>query len=156
METFWILFVSGILVSILSLLLSDGKKPNGAFRFLCSLFLIFVLLSPLSSLLSSLSSLPDFLEDGSEVLEKRYREEASGYADQASREWTASALSSLLERDFSIPSGELRVVMEWTEGGRSPSRVVLILSGSAKWKNPAPMEDYVRNLLNCECVSAVE
>lgn len=77
--------------------------------------------------------------------------------ESASRSYFAQSLTQMLEQRFSIPAGEIRCTVRWQQDEElRPDRVTLVLSGSAIWKNPAEMEEFVTGLLGCECVTAIE
>ncbi|MBQ8432209.1 MAG: hypothetical protein IJX28_04930 [Clostridia bacterium] len=145
-------------------LLRPGKEkttPGNPVKILCSLLLLCALASPLTSLLSRLvqwkeqgvqSLLPDVTtsQPPAQALEQAL--------EQTSKAYFTQLLTQTLENEFSIPTGQVRCTVEWTEtdGSLRPSRVTVILSGSAVWKDPHAMEDFVSMLLNCECQSAIE
>lgn len=128
-------------------------------RFLASLLFLCVLAAPLPKAIVSLSQL---IEDGLPQISLQPTEDAKQQLqetlDAASGAYLAQALTELLEREFSIPSGEARCRITWREEGeqRLPERVTVILSGSAIWIAPAPIEKRVSELLGCECVTAIE
>lgn len=142
------------------LLPSSGRGGLGRYAgLLISLLLIVCLISPVKTLLEGLLSIADGeismttpLPSDKEELQK----ELQNALDESSRIYFAGMLSMTLEREFSIPAGEVEAVILWNEVGNAPASVTLLLSGSAVWKNPAPMEAYVSELLDCPCTSAVK
>ena len=95
---------------------------------------------------------------GSETDSSDYTAQMEEAVQSASKTYFAQSLTQMLEQRFSITPGEVRCSIQWAEGddGMQPLKITLILSGSAIWKNPADMEEFVTGLLGCECVTAIE
>ena len=91
-------------------------------------------------------------------LENHYSQELQNALDDASKDYFEDMLTLTICQEFNVSEDNLRLRVEWDGEGESlrPHKVTLILSGSAIWKNPAKMEEYVSSLLNCDCVSAIE
>lgn len=128
-------------------------------RFLASLLFLWVLISPLPKAITSLSrimesGLPQFSLQPSE----EEAQQLQNALDAATGTYFAQTLTELLEREFSISEGEVRCRVSWREedGKQLPDRVTVILSGSAIWIDPAPIEKRVEALLGCQCVTAIE
>ena len=149
---------AALTVAVVNLLAPESYAK--IIRLISSLLLICVLISPLPSAIKKLADLPDQLEDLSNSASESspYKEQMEEALNQSSRAYFAQALTQMLEARFEISTGEVRVVIRWTEQDDStrPERVTVILSGSAKWKNPSEIEEFVSGLLGCDCVSAIE
>ena len=68
-----------------------------------------------------------------------------------------SGLAVLLSDRFGVPEGECEV-RAFAEGGGDDaylSKVVIELSGGSIFKNPYEIEDYVSELLDCECAVTI-
>ena len=130
-------------------------------KLLTSLFLLCVILSPLTDLVGSLrdrfenSLLPDGEVDSQA---DSYKEQMEQSLQNASSAYFVRLLTELLEERFEISQGDLVCAVQWKQEGDalSPTHVTLILSGSAIWKDPRVMEDFVEELLGCTCNSAIE
>ena len=148
---------AGLLSAMVGLLAPAATQKH--LKLVSSLLLVCVLVAPLPRALQALQGLSDELtNDADGSLTTDYEKELQQALQTASGSYFAEALTTLLCNRFSIPAGELRCAVRWVEDGDAlrPLSVTLILSGSAIWKNPAEMEDFVTQLLGCECVSAIE
>ena len=130
-------------------------------KLLSALLLVCVLAAPIKSGIEGLRGLLDGshpLPDLSDPPKDAYRDQMNEALDQASTSYFADMLTQMLETQFSIQTGDLRCQVDWVrrEDRLSPSRVTVILSGKAIWKDPAEIERFVSELLDCECVSAIE
>ena len=162
-EYFLSLFLAAILIALVGIL-SPGKPSGGIgkhLRLLSSLFLLCVLLSPVTAAmdgirdwLNSDGTLPDL----GDTEENGYGELASNALDEASREYFSQMLAHTLSEEFSISPNDLRCRVEWelTEGNARPTRVTVLLSGSAVWRDPAPLQNAVQTLLGCPCDVAID
>ncbi len=127
-------------------------------RLLSNLLFVCILMAPLPRLLSEGEALWERLEEELQISSESREEELEQALQSSSKTYFAQTLTHLLEQEFSIPSGELRCAVTWAEeeGQLIPTRVTVILSGSAIWKDPNQIEATVAALLGCECVTAVE
>lgn len=141
--------------------LGEGGGLSRHLRLLTSLFLIIVIILPLGDALGAIEgvldgglSLPEI--DGSS--EEEYRKELDEALASSSKTYFAALLIEKLEEEFSIPTGEVRCAIRWSEDEKEarPERISVILSGSAIWKDPAGIEAFVREQVGCECVTAIE
>ena len=146
----------------LTLSLTLSLLPERSVRFvrlLANLLFVCILIAPLPRLLAEGESLWEQLEEELLPPSESREEELEQALQASSKTYFAQNLTRLLEQEFSIPSGELRCAVEWSdevEGQWVPVRVTVILSGSAIWKDPDQIEATVAALLGCECVTAVE
>ena len=154
---------ASLVVSMLNLLSPRGTADGIAkhIRLLSSLFLICVLVSPVKELIVSMQELANG-EHNLSILDSVSREEQESLLEStlnaASQAYFLESLTQLLEKEFSIQTGEIRCAAQWTtvESTLTPSKITVVLSGTAKWKNPVRIEEYVEELLSCECVTAIE
>ena len=157
---FSLLTLSLAVMTLGVLLPSSGRSGAGRYAgLLISLLLIACLISPVKTLLEGLLSIADGeigVTSPSQNDREELQKELQDALDESSQTYFAGMLSMAIEREFSIPAGEVEAVILWNEAGSAPASVTLLLSGSAVWKNPAPMEAYVSELLNCPCTSAVK
>jgi len=157
-------YLLSLLGASLTIALVGILSPNATskhLKWLCSLFFVCVLIAPLPRLLEwamengeRLSS--PSIGDSSTVTD--YQKQMEEAVNSASRSYFAQTLTQMLEQRFDVTPGEVRCLIVWEEEGEQlrPQKITLILSGSAIWKNPAELEDFVTNLLGCDCVSAIE
>ena len=164
MKEYVISLLSAALVAALIGVLAPTGEGGGLsrhLRLLTSLFLITVIILPLGD---AMGTIEGFL-DGSVTLpeiggstEEDYRKELDEALASSSKAYFATLLIEKLEEEFTIPEGEVRCAIRWSEdaGEARPERISVILSGSAIWKDPASIEAFVRDLVGCECVTAIE
>ncbi len=157
------LIAAALVAALVGILSPDGERGGIAkhLKLLTSLFLICVLISPLHSVLTGLKdlangnlSLPNF-DVGTE---DDYRQQMDAALDGATESYVSDMLTQTLESQFSITTGDVSCRVEWAREGETlkPTRVTVILSGKAIWKDPKPIEDFVSELLGCECRTAIE
>ena len=159
MQTYLLSLLGGALAAALvGILAPEGASRH--IRLVSSLFLICVLVAPLPKAIGSVSSWFEELEEAADAGESGgddYAAQLEAAMESASRSYFAQSLTQMLEQRFSIPAGEIRCTVRWQQDEElRPERVTLVLSGSAIWKNPAEMEEFVTGLLGCECVTAIE
>ncbi len=159
MQTYLLSLLGGALAAALvGILAPEGASRH--IRLVSSLFLICVLVAPLPKAIGSVSSWFEELEEAADAGESGggdYAAQLEAAMESASRSYFAQSLTQMLEQRFSIPAGEVRCTVRWQQDEElRPERVTLVLSGSAIWKNPAEMEEFVTGLLGCECVTAIE
>lgn len=155
------MLAASLVATLLSLLSPDGERGGVAkhTRLLTSLFLVCVMIAPLKGAISALQNwqsgdltLP-WLEN---VEENDYQEDMQEALDTASRDYFTKMLTQTLEQKFLMDVGDVRCAVHWSDGGSSPEKVTVILSGSAIWKNPKEIQSFVTSLLSCECAVAIE
>ncbi|MBR2721483.1 MAG: hypothetical protein IKB75_01745 [Clostridia bacterium] len=152
------ILVATLLISILRILSPEGESVFSHYKLLTSLFLLCILLAPAASALDALhgvieGELPFPWEQEDEKSD--YVERWEGIKDDASRDYITQLLTRTLEEQCSVPTGEIRCVIDWGEDG-TPWRATVFLTGSAIWKDPKVMEALVEELLGCPCQSAIE
>ena len=157
-EYFFSLFLAAALIALVGIL-APGKASGGIakhLRLLSSLFLLCVLISPISS---ALDSIFEWLQNGEappfseESPQPDYGEIASDALDEASRAYFAQMLALTISEEFSVSPEELHCTVTWEirDGTPTPSRVTLLLSGKAIWRDPTPFKNAVQALLGCPC-----
>ncbi|MBQ8311213.1 MAG: hypothetical protein IJX80_09415 [Clostridia bacterium] len=164
MSTYLISLIAAAMVAALIGILSpDGERGGIAkhMRFLVSLFLLCVLIAPLRETIGILSDFANGKSESPEIgeIEKQdYQKEMENAMSASSKAYLVQLLTQALEKNFSIESGNVRCSVRWTDadGTLSPTRVTVILSESAIWSDPEPIERFVTELLGCECVTAIE
>lgn len=146
-----------LLATLLNLLTSQGEKGGIArlMRLLTSLFLICLLISPLSGATEALEQLlrADFTlwEDKQEEYDSQMQE----LLDSASKDYIVQMLTKQLEECFQITAGQVEVRLEWKKDGTAPSKATVILKDAAIWKNPRELQAFVEELLGCPCDTAI-
>lgn len=155
------LLAASLVAAIVGILSPSGEGGGIAkhLRLVCALFLLCALLSPLPSVLELLKDLSDgnLSFPGIETdMEEDYRDRLEGALDESARTYVQQMLTESIEEKFSISRGEVKLQIQWDDKGERPTRVTVLLSGGAIWKNPHEISNFVSTLLKCECVCAIE
>lgn len=141
--------VAAVVISVLLAAAPSGMKDH--LRALCALGMICLVCMPLSGLLHALSlGTLEVPEDW----EQSAAEQETGY-EQFSKQVLCGQLKLLLEQELGISQSEVQVYAEW-DTEQTLTCVTLVLSGKAIWQDPAPIRDYVQELLGCPCIIAIE
>lgn len=151
------LFGASLTIALVDLLAPANSQK--LLKLLSALLFLCVLAAPLPALMEDLGALSgEGLLTTPPSASEEMTEQMNQALQSASKTYFVQSLTALLEREFSIPAGELRCVVLWEEDNDQliPQRVTVILSGSAIWKDPDPIEKTVSSLLGCECVTAIE
>lgn len=147
---------SALILSLVSILMPNNAQTS--VKLISALFFLCVLIAPFPKWIRAI---PDYIESLSSIQNQEstddYHQQANELLNGASKTYVAQMLTEYLEQQFSIPSGEVRCLIQWDDGDAPrPTKITVILSGSAIWKDPAPIETAVVELLDCECVTAIE
>ena len=163
MKEYLLALLAASLCAMLIGLLSPHGEGGGLgahVKLLLALFLICVLVTPLSEAVGTVrdwlaGDLP-FLE--AEENEEDYREQLESSLTESSKGYFVQRLTETLRQKFSLENGTVRCVVQWNEGESDirPTRVTVLLSGSGIWKDPHAIREFTEELLQCECVVAVE
>ena len=137
----------GVVIALCCAILPESVAKHA--KLLCSLCVICILCAPILELADAIADgeweLPLLPEDSFE--QEADKEQAY---DQLAQRLLVGQLQVLLERDLELPPEQCRIYVSWGEDG-AVSLVSLVLSGKAIWRDPAPIEGYVEQLLGCEC-----
>ena len=155
------IFATALLITVVDILApANACGLSKHLKLVLSLVFVCVLISPTVTLAERLLAFSngDWELEIEGDLKDHYSQELQNALDDASKDYFEDMLTLTISQEFDILEDNLRVIVEWDGVGESlrPHKVTLILSGSAIWKNPAKMEEYVSSLLNCDCVSAIE
>ena len=157
---FFSLISASFVVAIVGILAPNAKNAK-VLRLLTSLFLVCILVLPFRTFIKEFAS---FLRGDIPLLESETdaelnaEEQFQRSVNDASKTYFTQSLTHLIEEKFSIKTGNVSCKVRWEEGEDSPvpAGVVVLLSGSAIWKNTAEIEEYITDLLNCPCNAAIE
>lgn len=139
----------------------EGGGMEKHLRLICALFLICVLISPLSGAIDQIREMFDGIHEIPGIgntAQDGYREQMQQAADAASRQYFSDMLTQTLEQKFSIAMGDVRCSVAWdtVNGTLQPTQVTVLLSGRAIWMSPREIESFVSDLLGCICTVAIE
>ncbi len=155
--------VASLLAAMVNLLAPDGRGGGISkhLKFLTSLFLVCVLIVPIKDAIDGLYKLAngEITLPWLDVTDKDdYTDRTEDALDSASEAYFTQMLTQNLVSRFSLSADDLRCDVTWEEEGeeRRPARVRVILSGKALWQDPHAIEDYIRDLLGCDCITAIE
>ena len=159
-ETVIALFLSVLGLSIISMLAPGEGK---GIRLVVGLCVIVALLVPLKNLaadfsadtLLSLSPYPD-RENGEE--ESQYRAELASVLQEAGKAGLESEVASRLSAQFGMDRADFRVHVDTVSvnGELRTEKIVVLLSGSAVFKDPHAISAYVEEWVGCQCAVALE
>ena len=133
-------------------------------KFIGALCLICILIKPTTELLDALDSFGDngfsgIIDDESKLYDK-YEEIYQNYLDGGYGENIGDAVKDSLYERFQIEKKHCRILTEFADrngdGIREPKKITVILSGSAKFKEPESIKCFVSELFDCEAVVAIE
>ena len=164
MKNYLLTLIAASLVAVLIGILSpDGERGGIAkhMKLLTSLFLVCVLISPLQSGIVGLQKLMNgelSLPELDSTQQEDHLQQMEDILNGASVNYFCDMLTETLEQNFSIENGSVRCLVEWEQTGETltPTRVTVVLSGKAIWKDPRQIEAFVSELLGCDCVTAIE
>ena len=156
------IFATALLITVADILApaGSGSGLSRHLKLVTSLVFVCILISPTVSFVERIREFAngnwEFDIEGD--VKDHYSSELQDALDNTSKEYFEEMLKETLCKEFEIVEDDLRVHVEWAGEGENlrPTKVTVILSGKAIWKNPAKIEEYVSSLLNCDCVSAIE
>ena len=138
----------------------SGGGLSGHVKLLLSLFLVCVLVTPLGEAANEIRDWlsGDFPFFDTEEKEENYREQLENSLTDASKGYFIQMLTQTLREKFSLEDGTVRCMVEWSHDSNepTPARVTVLLSGKSIWKDPHAIKDYTEDLLQCECIVAIE
>lgn len=147
------LFGASLTVALVDLLVPERGKRT--VRFLSALFLLCVLAAPLPNAFRAVRdyTLPNAAQDARAEYESRMQDAM----DSASRTYFAQTLTDLIAEQFDLTEGTVRCAIVWqSDAGAVPKQITVLLSGKAIWQDPTPIEEFVRDLIGCDCITAIE
>ena len=156
------IFATAILITVVDILAPTGTGGGLSrhLKLVTSLVFVCILISPTVSLAQRIREFANgnWEFDIEEDMEDHYSSQLQDALDNASRDYFEGMLKQTLCEQFAIVEDDLRLRVDWIGDGENlrPTKVTIILSGKAIWKNPEKIEEYVSSLLNCDCVSAIE
>ena len=155
------IFATALLITVVDILApANAGGVSKHLKLVLSLVFVCVLISPTLTLAEGLLAFSngDWELEIEGDLENHYSQELQNALDDASKDYFEDMLTLTICQEFNVSEDTLRLHVEWDGEGENlrPHKVTLILSGSAIWKNPAKMEEYVSSLLGCDCMSAIE
>ena len=164
MEAYIISLLStSLAIALVSILTPEGTAGGIAkhVRLLSSLLLLSILTVPIGNCIKELQKIAngDFSILGMEIPnENDVQNDLQATLDETSKRYVLQSLTQRLEEEFAIDTGDIRCVAVWENQDQKavPIRVTVLLSGSAIWKDPKPIEAFVSNLLGCDCITALE
>ena len=163
MKAYLLSLVSAALVAALVNILTPNGERGGIAahqKLITSLFLVCVLIAPAESAIKAIRSLAD--GDLSELLpidspsQKDYEEQMNDALNASSERYFTQMLTQTVCEAFAIPTDEIRCTVSWDKTENTPTRVTVILSGASIWKDPHAIARFVKELLGCECITAIE
>lgn len=158
------MLTAAIVLAFVNILTPNGIRGGIASyqRLLTALLLVCILISPLSDALQWIKdaangSLSFPMLEGFEG-ETDYSDQMNNALDASSKSYFTQMLTQTLSQHFSLAKEDMRCLVSWSDdpSESAPVSVTVILSGRAIWHDPQKIEAYVRNLLGCECITAID
>lgn len=136
------------------------KRVEKHMKLIVTLCVVCVMIQPFASVVSALyglssSDLPFYAGEESR---EEYESIMRNTVLSAGRENLEQGIRKILYEKFEIPYNECRVSanVEYADEKMTVKRVTLVLNGSSIWRDPYEIEEYISELLGCECVTAIE
>lgn len=144
------LAAASVLISLICALTPSSAAQH--VKLLCSLCVICLLCAPLGEAIRA-------VKEGELALPPEWTEPPAEESEQdgnrVAESLLAGQLQDLLQKEFALDPGECSIYAEWSDAGRV-TRVTLVLSGKAIWRDPDPIKEYVQELLGCPCVVVLD
>lgn len=144
------LAAASVLISLICALAPSSAAQH--VKLLCSLCVICLLCAPLGEAICA-------VKEGELALPPEWTElpaeESEQDRNQVAESLLAGQLQDLLQKEFALDPGECSIYAEWSDAGKV-TRVTLVLSGKAIWRNPDPIKAYVQGLMGCPCVVVLD
>lgn len=155
----WVSLIIGLVELVSPRIEGTGKyiKYIGCICVLC------VIASPLSNVIKSSgefsSDLKEELMEGQDSdAKKDYESILKEYLTEHSIDKLKKRIKDTLEQNYSIPSGESRIVIHTgiDDGELKLEKTQIFLSGGSIFRNPYTIEEYFADMLGCPCEVAIE
>jgi len=144
------LAAASVLISLICALVPSSSTQH--VKLLCSLCVICLLCAPLGKLMRA-------VKDGELDLPPEWTEppaeESEQDMSQVAESLLAGQLQDLLQKEFALAPTECRIYSEWSDAGKV-TKITLVLSGKAIWRDPDPIKAYVQGLMGCPCVVVLD
>lgn len=146
-----LLFGTALAAGIAELLLPTSEEGGTGklFRFLISLAVLLIVLSPFLRFLRSGAGMPDVGDMMEETRLEEYEQIFSDAVQAQSKEELEAGLRRFLETEFQISPQNVQISTRFDAAGALVG-VDLRLSGTALLKDPAVIEKALREKLNCK------
>jgi hypothetical protein len=150
------LIIAALLVGLLGALVPEGE--GGGLRryvtFIGCLCVLILLISPVTHMLGFMSELSDGDIDISfDTQDGQYEQQFKQYITSLGEDSITAELTRVICEKFDISEQECHVKIDTYDanGEMAIGRVTVILSGKAIFRDPYEIEQYVNELLGCEC-----
>lgn len=150
-ETVFTLFCTALAVGIAELLLPEGSSKGTVllFRFLCSLMVFLLLLSPFRTFLQKGETLLQGEMQAQDSNLAHYEQILENAVQTQSEADFKKGLLLLLQRDYGIKKENVTLLIRFDADG-TLSRVCIFLSGAALLQNPDTLAKNLNQRLGCE------
>lgn len=148
------IITAALIVGLVGALVPEGGDLHRYVTFAGSLCVLILLISPITRVLGFVGELTDGgidlpLENSTE----QYEEQFLQYITSLGNESIATELAGMICERFDIAEQECHVKVDTYEaqGEMAIGRVTVILSGKAIFRDPYEIEQYITDLIGCEC-----
>lgn len=151
----YLLSLLGVALAVTLVDLLVPERGKSAVRLLSALILLCVIAAPLPK---AFRAVRDYtLPDSTGELQAKYEKKLQEAMDFASKTYLVQTITSLICTQFDLNDQQVRCKVVWQAGEAAvPERITVILSGSAIWKDPEEIENFVSKLVGCPCDTAIE
>ena len=135
-------------------------------RLISSLCIVCILINPLAEVIDTIGAFDAdeingfFGADVEGELYEKYEEIYHNYLDGGYGENIGAAVKDSLYERFGIERENCRVLTEFRDrdgdGVREPSKITVVLSGGAKFKEPDSIKNFISGLFECDAAVAIE
>lgn len=142
----------------------DGGGIGKNLRMVGAICLILAIVLPLSPVLGDIGNISDKLESALEILKfggtdmsdtEEYAKLFNYQLINSSISEAQNILNDLICQKFSIEKDDCYVEISVSNGSKediSIEKVIVTLKDQALWKDPYAIEEYIRNMLECDCI----
>lgn len=145
--------------SLISLLAPEGEGGIGRqVRLAAGIVTALAVIAPIVGIIEGIGEIDisEIISDSEEKNEE-YQSIFDGQLSHFEEENARDGIKNILEKRFNIGPADCSVHLTFEENGseRRIKRVLITLYGSAIWSDSGEIEDYFRDLLGCEIITAV-
>lgn len=167
MKSYLISVVTVALCSSLAVYMAAEKDGGGIgkdLRMLGALCVILSIILPLSPVLSDIGNIGDKLESMLEILKfgstevtdsEEYAKIFNSQLIKSSVSEAQSTLKDLISQKFSIDKDDCSIEIVLRDGAEVeiyPEKIIITLKGQAVWKDPYAIEEYLKGIVECDCI----
>ena len=152
-------YVMGIIgasavIGIMDAMVPQNGKTKSYMRLIMALCLLCLVVRPLGNAMASIPAIFGSMievQENEDAVQQEYEDILEGNIQETVRQQLCEVVKSQLKTRFSVENCEVGVSFFRENGELRVARVIITLMGKDIFKNPYVIEDYLVDLLNCEC-----